>query len=92
MIKGSCAYKVIENTIGVVPGNVLEYRVYYQGILITSIKMVAVKADGHDLTEGYKMWLDLDERLMVPDSRVVIDCFMRGERQTAEYSFELEIV
>lgn len=92
MIKGSCAYTVIENTIGVVPGNILEYRVYHQGILITKTQLIAVKADGHDRSGGYKMWLDLDERLMVPDARAVIDSYMRGERPTEEYSFELEVI
>lgn len=95
IIKGTDVYSAIENTIGVVPGNLLEYRLYHNGELLSKVTLLAVKIATVKANEHYKLWMDFDERQMIPDVRSTIQCFAitgPNDRDPNGYSFELEIV
>ncbi len=95
IIKSKDVYSSIENTIGVVPGNFVEYRLYHNGEMLSTAKLLAVTIAPVVANDHYKLWMSMDERLMTPDVRSTIQCFAIDgvtDRDPNGYSFELEII
>lgn len=93
MLKGSSVYSALDNTLGIIPGNHVSYRVYRKGILVRSDVMIAtVFGQLPTGSDDYRLWMSEDERTICPDSRSKLSCYMCDLYPKEDYTFELNVV
>jgi len=92
MIKGRHIYSIYENTIGIVPGNIVQYRIYKGSELLSSVNLLATRVDMGNLQpiDGYRLWMTHDERQLTVDARAIVLAYMNAPLSEGLH-FELEV-
>ncbi|ABY63183.1 hypothetical protein ST201phi2-1p357 [Pseudomonas phage 201phi2-1] len=93
MIKGRHIYSIYENTIGIVPGNKVQYRIYKGSELLSSVNLIATKVDmvNRKPVDDYRLWMTGDERQVTVDARAVVLAYQNAPLSEGLH-FELEVI